>query len=79
MTVGDIIEVLKTMPQDAKMGHLWAGAVRTCVDVVYLSKTGVVVGAPNGEAAYYDEDRPDGAPTREQDRYWAPGQGPIEE
>lgn len=72
MTIKEIIEVLKTMPQDAQMGHLWDGAVRSMVDGIYLSQSGVVVGAPEGEPAYNDEDRPVGAPNENEDRYFKP-------
>ena len=72
MKVKDIIKKLLDMPQDAEMGHLWDGAVRSHVDTIYLAKSGTVVGAPEGEPAYYDEDRPEKAPTHEEDPYWRP-------
>lgn len=60
------------MPQEAKMGHLWDGAVRSMVETIYLSKGGVVVGAPADEPAYYDTDRPNNAPLASIDPYWCP-------
>lgn len=72
MKVKEIIKILETMPQEAEMGHLWDGAVRSHIDTVYLAKSGVVVGAPKGEPAYYDEDRPKDAPSEKQDGYWKP-------
>lgn len=60
------------MPQDAEMGHLWDGAVRSMVEGVYLAKSGNVVGAPKDEPAYYDEDRPKDAPTQKEDPYYSP-------
>ena len=72
MKIKEIIKILKTMPQNAEMGHLWDGAVRSLVDGIYLAKSGLVVGAPAEHPAYYDEDRPKGAPTAEEDDNWAP-------
>ena len=72
MKVSDIIEKLKTLPQDAEMGHLWDGAVRSNVDCVYLAKSGMVVGAPEYQSAYYDEDRPKDAPSEDEDPYYKP-------
>lgn len=72
MTVKEIIKALLEMPQDAEMGHLWDGAVRSMVDVVYLGRNGTVVGAPEGEPAYYNDDRPEDAPSSEEEPYWTP-------
>ena len=73
MKIREIIKALEGMPQDAEMGHLWDGAVRSDVEVIYLAQSGIVVGAPKDEPAYYDEDRPVGAPTSEEHRYWKAG------
>lgn len=72
LTIKEIIDILKTMPQDAEMGCLWDGACRSTVDGIYLAKSGVVVGAPYEEPAYYDEDRPEGAPLEKDDPYYSP-------
>jgi len=72
MTVHEIIEALKKMPQEAEMRHLWDGAARSKVDCVYLAQAGYVVVAPEYEPAYDDEDRPIGAPKEHEDQYLEP-------
>jgi len=72
MTIKEIIEVLQTMPPNAKMGMLWDGAVRSYVEGIYLSRSGDVVGSPKGQPAYYDEDRPKNAPYAYTEPYFEP-------
>lgn len=72
MTVKEIRKELKKLPQEVEVGCLWDGAVRSSVDGVYLSQSGLVVFAEGGEPAYYDKDRPKGAPTEEEYPYYKP-------
>lgn len=63
MIVKDLIEILKTMPQDAPVLHLWDGEPRTEIQHVYVTRGGWVVTADCGEHAYSDDGRPASAPT----------------
>ncbi len=70
MKVHELIEVLKMMPQDAPVLHLWDGEPRTSIEHVWLSKSGCVVTADLDERCYSDDARPVGAPTKKQEMYW---------
>lgn len=71
MTVAALIEKLKALPQDANVGYLWDGHVRTDADHVYLAKVGgEVVIAGGGEVCYSDSDRPADAPSAKEDGHW---------
>lgn len=72
MKVKALIETLSELPQDADVELLWDGATRSTADGAYLAKSGKVVIGPSGEPAYSDDDRPDGAPTKEEDPYYRP-------
>lgn len=72
MKVKALIQALLGLPQDADVTLLWDGAPRSDADGAYLAKSGEVVIGPSTEPAYNDEDRPDGAPTEEEDGYYAP-------
>lgn len=63
MTIKQLIEILKTMPQDKELWHIWDGAPRSKIDHVYISKGGNVMSIEVGEAIYSDDDRPVGAPS----------------
>lgn len=60
MKVNELIELLKTMPQDASLGYVWDGGVRGKFDIVYLSNDNNVVCADNGEYVSDDEECPKG-------------------
>ena len=70
MKVQDLIEVLKTMPQDAYVLHLWDGAPRTAIEHVWLSRDGIVITADCGEHCHSEEDLPVGAVTDGPHRLW---------
>lgn len=58
------------MPQDAEVGHVWDGGMRTIINCVWLTRNGTVATADYGMVVYDDEDRPTSAPTKKLDRYW---------
>jgi len=58
MTVAKLIEVLRTMPQDAEVRYLYDGAARGFPDRVWLSNRGEVVLAEHDDPVYYQEDLP---------------------
>jgi hypothetical protein len=68
--VCDLIAALSEMPPTAEVWHLWDGEARTQIEHVWLARSGAVVTADNREVAYSTEDRPESAPTEEQDQYW---------
>ena len=55
MTVSELIKELSKFPQDASVGYLWDGSMRSYADEVYLSKSGYVVICEEGEEAYCDD------------------------
>ena len=69
MTVSELIKELKKMPWDARVFHLWDGAPRTAINLVYESKEGKVVTADYNQYAWY-EGRPKDAPSKEEQEYW---------
>lgn len=71
MQVKELIEKLKTMPQDAEVKHLWDGDPRTTINFVWLSKGGVVITADYDEVCYSGINRPRGAPSSGEDLYWS--------
>ena len=70
MKVKDLITELEKMPQEAEVSHLWDGAARTTIQMVYLSKDGRVITSDFGEVCYSSASRPIEAPTKEEDKYW---------
>jgi len=70
MKVYELIEQLKLMPKDADVWHLWDGALRTEIEYVYLSKSGLVGTSDRSEVCYSTKDRPVDAPTSVEERYW---------
>lgn len=60
MTVKELIEELKKMPQDARVFHIWDGEPRTAINVVYEAKSGHVMTADFNEVVYSDCARPKG-------------------
>jgi hypothetical protein len=69
MTVIEIIEKLKEMPQDAECMYIWDGAARSEVAGVYLARNGKVMFIDE-DVVYDGEERPDYAPTEAEDPYW---------
>lgn len=77
MTVAELIEALKGLPQDAEVKHVWDGCARTDIHHVYLTKGGFVATADNDEVVYHDAYRPVDAPDEAAQRYWyTPGEKP---
>lgn len=76
MTAEQLIEVLKTMPKDAQVWHLWDGELRTKVEVVYLSRSGKVVTADYDEVCYTGKSRPLDAPDESENKYWSTEKNP---
>lgn len=75
MKVNELIEVLKKMPQDAEVLHLWDGEPRTGIQFVWLAREEedgkkLVITSDYDEVCYKEKNRPIGAPTVKQDRYW---------
>lgn len=70
MKVPELIKVLKLMPSNAKVYHLWDGEARTEIKHVYLARSGNVITADDRQVAYCNEDRPISAPTSDEDQYW---------
>lgn len=72
MDVKTLIEQLKLMPENAEVQYLYDGALRSCVEVVYLTKSGCVGLGAEGDTIYYDEDRPIDAPGEDVEFYSLP-------
>ena len=70
MKVKELIKELSQMPQDAEVAHIWDEALRTNIELVWLSKSGIVATSDFGMVVYNDEDRPISAPTEKEDKYW---------
>ena len=68
----ELANILLGLP-DLEVHHVWDGAARTCIRVVWLAKGGFIATADSGEIVYDDEDRPMDAPTKEEDKYWNTG------
>lgn len=58
MNVGELINILETMPKDAKVFHIWDGEPRTAIDIVYLSKSGSVMTIAYNSPVYSEKARP---------------------
>lgn len=70
MTVTQLIKALEQMPPDAEVFHLWDGLARTCIEAVWLARSGAVVTADTEMVCYDDRDRPTYAPLAKDDPYW---------
>jgi len=70
MNVSQLIAELQKMPQDASVTHLWDGAPRTDIQLVWLSKGGYVVTSDFDMSCYADEGRPVGAPSEKELGTW---------
>lgn len=81
MKVKDLISELQKMPQEAIVWHLWDGALRTQINIVYESKTGDVVTSDYDMVCYdfSNEDRPVGTQTNEEDSYWSTPKSPNDQ
>jgi hypothetical protein len=79
MTVKQLIEELKGLPQSDNVGMLSDGSVRSMVNVVFMARSGKVVLADFDNAVYYTEDRPIYAPTDDELAVWKTPNEPIKE
>lgn len=70
MTVKNLIEKLKELPQEATVFHLWDGEPRTTINVVYEAKNGNVITADYDEVCYSSSARPKDAPNKEESKFW---------
>lgn len=70
VTVSELITRLEKMPPDAKVWHLWDGRLRTEIEHIWLTRTGIVGTADVGQVCYDTDDRPADAPTNAEDGYW---------
>lgn len=79
MKVGQLIAELNKMPPDAEVSHLWDGALRTSIEVVYLAKNGEVVTADYSQVCYRTEERPIAAPAADENKYWETRENPRDD
>ena len=70
MLVAALITLLERMPKASHVRYVWDGSARSTVGAVYLSKRNEVVLSGLNEPVDDDEDRPIGAPTPEESRFW---------
>lgn len=70
MQVKQLIALLQEMPQEADVGCVYDGAIRTPVEAVWLARSGEVALAGIGDSVYSTRDRPESAPTKETEPYW---------
>lgn len=70
MKVKGLIKALSQMPQDAEVGHIWDGALRTSIEFVWLAKNGIVATCDFDKPVYSDSDRPKDAPTEKENSNW---------
>jgi hypothetical protein len=78
VTVGELIEALSALEQDAQVKYAWDGAARSNVEMAWLAKGGYVVLAGHGDDIYYTEDRPADAPTEDESPIWCVPPAPTE-
>lgn len=62
LTVSQLITALEKLPGDAKVGYVWDGDVRSEVEYVWLSRSGMVV-LDNDCYVADPQSRPEGTPT----------------
>lgn len=79
MTAKELMALLATMPPDARVWHLWDGALRTEIQHVWLARSGVVATADDNHVCYDTDDRPAGTPDSKQDPYWSTPDQPTAE
>jgi hypothetical protein len=75
MTAAELMQLLETMPPDARVWHVWDGEARTEVEHVWLARDGTVVTADNNQVLYSTESRSEDAPTSDQEPYWCTPEG----
>ena len=70
MIVKDLISILKEMPQDAEVSHIWDGGPRTDINHVWASRNGEVMTADTDEVCYDEKWWPVDAKATPPSRYW---------
>lgn len=73
MTKRELIEKLEGLPDDAEVKYIWDGHARTTAEEVWESRSGDIMIAGSGDVVYGTEERPEEAPTREEDQHWKAG------
>ena len=69
MTVSELMEKLRSMPQNAIVGLHYDGGIRTEAEAVWLAQSGFVGVGPLSEPVYDDEDRVSGTHTEKENQY----------
>ena len=62
MKVKELIEQLKSMPQESDVWYVYDGAMRREASIIYQAQNGTVGIADDGEYIYDEEEKPIGAP-----------------
>ena len=70
MKVSELIELLNTQDPDDPIMLVYDGSPRLSPEKVWKSAEGTVLITGDYEMVYKSEDRPEGAPTSAQHRYW---------
>lgn len=70
MNARELIELLSKLPPDVEVCALYDGSYKMELDCVWLSRQGTILIASSEEAVDSTEDRPEGAPTREEKPWW---------
>lgn len=73
MNVSQLIIELQKMPQDSEVRMIWDGASRSEVDYVWRAQSGAVILCECEDMVYYDNDRPESAPSAKENPFWRPG------
>ncbi len=77
MKVSQLIDILRALPLDATVWHLWDGEARTEINHVWLGRGGTVITADCDMVAYSTCDRPLDAPNEEEEPYWCTPETPV--
>ena len=78
MKVGELISALKEFPPDADVRVMYDGGAREHAELVWMARNDKVVLSSYGEPVYDDCDRPENAPTAEEDKFWHTQDDPNE-
>jgi len=70
MKVSQLINELSSFPQDLDCYMLYDGALRSSIEFVYISNSNNVGFADSGDVIYYDECRPQGSPSKEEEQFF---------
>jgi len=70
MTVVELINQLKKMPQNHEVNLYYESDIRGNTDIVYLSRANDVIISSFNELITNDDNRPINSPNVEENRYW---------